>query len=865
MLTVKPLLAKMNSISLQALKKNKLDVLILFLYLLISFLAYWPIILGTDIMKADIWNAHYPFQVMVSDAINAFGTYPLWNPLVRFGIPYYAFVGTPVWYPLTLLLNAIGYTPFMPGIEYSLHCAIASFGMFLLAKDLLIYGDRADQTAAGYKKLVGPLMAGLFYGYSGLFLSNAEHIMIIISASWVPYILLFSRRFINNKSLLTCMTTGILAGFVLTGGYPELFFDTFIVLCLMNIYWSHEKEPFAKPLTAAVKGIFSTFKIGIATLLASAITIVPFLKIMSLITRSGGQSPVGYPVTAILSAIFPVTVDKLSGMEISMGLFYIGFLPVLLLPAIIWYQKKNYLFYGIMSFISLMMCFGQHEFLHTLFYRFLPMYSTFRFPTLWRVFFAIFALLLVSQFICEIITGTAAETIRFFVKFLGAVAAVGVVLSVIFYAVSITDPKKLANLTLINRSLLLLLLFVVLYLAAFVLLLNKTVSPGIFSLLLILIAAAEVLQVSYKAFPVTIAAYDHEAYFRDAKVKSYIDKTWDAFKSRVNTDNFAGHLRATSGNINTQNISNNKYFDEVGYISVLLGNTVRYSWSYNRTINQNLPEVYFTDNIVDSSRINLETWLNKAGAVPYQVHADGLGQSKGPIIRQSDVGSMTAEKPLKYSASGSVYEVKGKFTSSYNSRVTKIRAYFRDYHENDVDLRLTFTDAKGRQDNYSDKFKVYNDGHGNLYSEISFPVSIYSISANVGARYFSSFRIYSRAPIMKLTAAEYVQGGQDKYAVLEYCGYNSMSINVNAPANGLVTVMQNNYDGWKAYIDGNMTPITEVNGVFIGIPVSKGAHRIELKFRPWDFYAGAAVSIAYFWIYFLVFVLSCRKKRKLAA
>ena len=848
----------MNSIKSSVLRKYQLNSLIFLGYLIIAFFAFWPIILGTDIMKWDIWAAHYPIQVMVSDAINTFGTYPLWNPLVRFGIPYYAFVGTPVWYPITLILNFIGYTPFMPGIEYSLHCAIASFGMFLLAKDLLKDDGKADETADVYKKLLGPVLAGLFYGFSGVFLSNAEHIMIIISASWVPYILLFSRRFINTKSLLTFMTAGILAGFVMTGGYPEIFCNTFIVLCLLNIYWSHEKEPAAKPWAVIGKGIFSTFNLGIATLLVSAITVVPFMKIMSLITRSGGQSPFGYPVTAILSAVFPVTFDDLSGMDHSMGLFYIGFLPILLLPLIIKYQKGNYIFYGIMSFISFIMCFGQYSFIHTVFYRFMPLYSTFRFPTLWRVFFSLFALLLMSRFIYDILTNLNEKPVRFFIKFLAILASVLGIMAIIFYAACIVDNKKMVNLAQVNKSVLLLLLFVVLYLSVFVSLLNKIISPRIFSLLLILIAAVEVLQISYKAFPVTIAAYDHEAYFRDARVKSYINTIKDIFESRVNMDNFAGHLRAASGQ-NTQNISNNKYFDELGYISVLMGNSVRYTLSLNRNITQNLPEVYFTDNIVDSSQISLGTWLNKAGVVPYQVHADGLGHLEGLSVRQSDLGTMTAENSLNYNVSGNTYAVKGNFTSSHNNTVTKIRAYFHDYSEKEIDLTLTFRDTNGRQDTYSDKFIVYRDGHGNAFSEIPLPVSIYDQKASV-VRYFTDFSINSKNHIKKITDAEYVHGGQDQYAVLEYCGYNSISISVNAPADGIVNVLQNNYDGWKAYVDGNSTSITEVNGTFIGIPVSKGLHRIELKFKPWDFYAGAAVSFVYFWIYFWVLFLRFKKR-----
>ena len=842
--------------------KVKIYILIVCLYVLISFIAFWPIILGTDIMRWDIWCAHYPLQVMVSDAIKTSGAYPLWNPLIRFGVPYYAFVGTPVWYPITLLLNIIGYSPFMPGVEYSLHCAIASFGMFLLANEVLNGKDsaRLKETDCS-QNLLGPVISGLFYGFSGVFLSNAEHIMIIISAAWIPYVLCFSRKFVSSESLLSCMTAGIFAGFILTGGYPELFYNLFIVMCLMNIYWNNEKNPQKGYLIAVKNGMISTFKIGIATLLASAITIIPFLKIMSEITRSGGQSPFTYSTSTLLSTLFPVTFDKLSGYDLSMGLFYIGFLPILLLPVIIKFQKKDYLFYGVMSFFSLLLCFGSNSFIHTLFYRFLPTYSTFRFPTLWRVFFSLFTLLLISRLLSDILESVSTESVSFFEKSIKAFLVVLSVMSLTCYlATVLSDKTNKANLTEINGSVLLLLIFAVLYVSVFILLERRKISARVFSLLLVCVVASEVLQVSYKAFPVMIAAWDQEAYFRDQNVKREIDRINTAFSNRVNTENFAGHLRASSGLL-TENIAKNKFYDEEGYVSVLLKNTVRYSWSHNRTITQNLPEIYFTNDIIGSDRISLDEWLNKSGSAPYQIHADGIKLKLNEnSIRQYEVNSAVGENLLEHRVSDNSYEISGNFTSSHDNRITKFRVYPKSFNDNVLNLTCVFTDTEGNQSSYTDNYIVYKNQEGESFSEISLPVSIASITGNAQRRYYSNIGIQSSVALKKITEVEYIQGLQDRYAVITNAGYNSMTITVNAPTDGIVNVLQNNYDGWQLYVDGKKTPIVEVNGVFIGVPVSKGTHTIELKFRPVDFYVGAGITLIYFWVY--IFMLVFRYVRR---
>jgi hypothetical protein len=47
---------------------------------------------------------------------------------------------------------------------------------------------------------------------------------------------------------------------------------------------------------------------------------------------------------------------------------------------------------------------------------------------------------------------------------------------------------------------------------------------------------------------------------------------------------------------------------------------------------------------------------------------------------------------------------------------------------------------------------------------------------------------------------------------------------------------------WRAEIDGKAAPIVHADGVFSALVVPAGAHVIVWKYRPWPFYAGAAIS-----------------------
>ena len=115
-------------------KKNKIVIHIgvFALFLLISFLMNWSLLLGGNLMKWDIWDAEYPFQVLMSEAIKNH-TLPRWNPLMRNGTPHYAVLGMPVWYIITLVMAYVGYTPVTVAFCYAIHIAIGGFGVYLLA------------------------------------------------------------------------------------------------------------------------------------------------------------------------------------------------------------------------------------------------------------------------------------------------------------------------------------------------------------------------------------------------------------------------------------------------------------------------------------------------------------------------------------------------------------------------------------------------------------------------------------------------------------------------------------------------------------------------------------------------------------
>ena len=70
-----------------------------------------------------------------------------------------------------------------------------------------------------------------------------------------------------------------------------------------------------------------------------------------------------------------------------------------------------------------------------------------------------------------------------------------------------------------------------------------------------------------------------------------------------------------------------------------------------------------------------------------------------------------------------------------------------------------------------------------------------------------------------------------------------VAADVNSDAAGILVLADLNYPGWAASVDGHPAPILAADGYLRAVALSPGAHRVEFRYRPVSFYAGAAVSL----------------------
>nr|WP_318702812.1 YfhO family protein [uncultured Acetatifactor sp.] len=800
-------------------------VLIFLAYFSLACIANWSLLIGENIMKWDIWQAEYSNQVLMTDALSN-GTLPIWNPLFQYGSPYYAMLGTPVLYPITLILALIGYTPITLAFSYVIHVAIGGFGMFLLGQqEIKKAGEKWNSNT-----FFASFIVGLIYCSSGLFLSNAEHIMIIISASWIPYVFFFMRKYSEERITVYAMLSGASAGMILLGGYPELFYDTFLFLVPYTLYFNYDKTK------KIFKNIINTLKRYIVvcffTICSSAISLIPFLHIVGLLTRTNGTAPFPetYSMNALLSLFFPGVSKFANTGEVSMVNYYVSIFIILLIPVLIKKWHKNKFFYGGMLFISYIICIGGNSFVHGVLHRFFPMYSSFRLPSINRCILTMFLLLIAVSVIKHILFTNDIEIILKPTKvFLILTFTLAVVSGLVGNMANDMAGFSTVNMLNFSSSAYILAIILVGYLILFYQIHAKRIHGNLVKILLLGVLIFEMFTFHHVEAPITITAYNNYDYACNSDVQYSIDMEFEKNQNRNRTVDFSNSIRATNGR-DSQTIVFNRYLDEDGYLSILLQNVQDYKNTYVHSIMEQNPEAYFTNDTVTSAEVDFNSWVNSGSVPPEQIYIDGEDVDAVNVVRfhPNEIGSDS----LTMIPEERGVRVEGNISSG-DSKTGRLRLFYDDMTEERKTLNITFTDSNGNISEYNDEF-LMQEKEGRFYIDIYMP--------NIHTAY-SSICIQDSDSLP--TAADMIHTERmmrDDYVDIISFGFNDIVMEVTAPENGYVVVLQTKYDGWNAYVDGEEAEIVLVDNCFMGIKVAEGQHNIVMQFRPKDFYVGALIS-----------------------
>ena len=79
-------------------------------------------------------------------------------------------------------------------------------------------------------------------------------------------------------------------------------------------------------------------------------------------------------------------------------------------------------------------------------------------------------------------------------------------------------------------------------------------------------------------------------------------------------------------------------------------------------------------------------------------------------------------------------------------------------------------------------------------------------------------------------------------ALMQTTGFNLLEIFTEGELPGILVLADSWYPGWKAYLDGNQTPIFPVDLAFRGIEVGAGNHQVIFEYKPYSLRIGLYIT-----------------------
>ena len=367
--------------------------------------------------------------------------------------------------------------------------------------------------------------------------------------------------------------------------------------------------------------------------------------------------------------------------------------------------------------------------------------------------------------------------------------------------------------------------------------------------LLIAIVLLEVLTFHHIEMPLTIGAYQQLDYSYNYDIQNAVNTEFQKNEERITITDFSNSMRTVDG-LNSQNIVFYKTLSEDGYLSILLNDVQQYKNTYLRSIMEQNPVAYFTNNVVTSDCVDYENWVNDGSVSPEQIYVDGEVVMVENIVEFSP--QIINSVPLEMKIEDKVITLSGTFTAE-NLKTGRFRLYF---DSNSIDtqlLRITFEDNMGNYSEYSGNYTMQHS-NGMHYIDVFLP-NIHGIYTNV-------MILTENILPMQVEMVETERMLKDEYVNIDKFGFNDMLLNVNAPSEGYVTILQAKYSGWRAYVDGVETEIALVDNCFMGVKVAEGEHTVEMKFTPIDFYIGLSITGIFYISLLSVIVLEVVNKKK---
>lgn len=374
---------------------NKIKIQILLIG--VTLFSYCTLLTFNFVPKWDMIDISFPWRYYICECIQN-NELPLWNPYQFLGFAQHTDLQT--WYlPIWIIGLFSEYTIYHLVIEYVLHICIAALGMFLLA-NLILKNNKIS------------FLIAYSYVFSGFFIGNSQHFGWIISAAWLPFVILSFMHLLKGDNIKWILSFSLFLNLLFTGGYIAFFITSIYILIVITIIFiiKNKKKYHYSRIIKRILKIFISF---IVFILISLPAIFSAYDSLDDISRGVGLSSTqvlqgSLYFKNLITALFPA-LSYFKNAEFwhtdqSMMNIYIGIIPIIVLSVRFFMKKQKYeIFFIISAVFFLLLSLGDQIPLRKLLYYILPFFDYFRFPALFRLFFIISVLFLVGLYLKKII------------------------------------------------------------------------------------------------------------------------------------------------------------------------------------------------------------------------------------------------------------------------------------------------------------------------------------------------------------------------------------------------------------------------------------------------------------------------------
>lgn len=326
----------------------------------------------------DAFVYFYPLRHYAAEQLKQ-GHFPLWNPYLFLGSPFFANIQTAVLYPANLVYLWLD-TPHAYSASVVGHVLLAGVSMYLFSRRTL-----------GLSRLPS-LLAAITFMFSGFMSGQVGHVNQLNVAAWLPLLLVAFDEAVRRRSLGLGIGAGLVGALQFLAGHTQEWYFSTATLGLFALWrivvpaGTASPADKGRPTLQRLRPLAYLALVGLVEAGLTAVQVIPTLELSRESIRGGGMAyreavSFSLPPTTALYTLLPTYPAKLFSEYVG----YVGVAPIVLafLAVAAWAARPATSFMIFMAAFGLFMAFGGYNPLYPLVYEWVPGTDLFRVPARW--------------------------------------------------------------------------------------------------------------------------------------------------------------------------------------------------------------------------------------------------------------------------------------------------------------------------------------------------------------------------------------------------------------------------------------------------------------------------------------------------